>query len=47
MSEIIPAHEQALALLRKYNKSESLLRHAYAVDAVNTSDVVILLIVLR
>jgi predicted hydrolase (HD superfamily) len=34
MSEIIPTHEQALALLRKYNKSESLLRHAYAVEGV-------------
>lgn len=34
MGEIIPTYEQALALLRKYNKSESLLRHAYAVEGV-------------
>jgi putative nucleotidyltransferase with HDIG domain len=34
MSEIIPTHEQALALLRKYNKSESLLKHAFAVEGV-------------
>ena len=32
MSEIIPKHEQALALLKKYNKSESLLKHAFAVE---------------
>lgn len=29
-----PTYEQALELLRKYNKSESLLRHAYAVEGV-------------
>ena len=29
-----PTYEQALGLLRKYNKSESLLRHAYAVEGV-------------
>ncbi|HBC77539.1 MAG TPA: hydrolase [Bacteroidales bacterium] len=34
MSELIPTHEQALDLLKKYNKSESLLRHAFAVEAV-------------
>ena len=34
MSEIIPTHEQALALLSKYNKSESLLKHAFAVEGV-------------
>jgi predicted hydrolase (HD superfamily) len=34
MSEFIPTHEQAMDLLKKYNKSESLLKHAYAVEAV-------------
>lgn len=34
MSETIPTHEQAMDLLRQYNKSESLLRHAFAVEAV-------------
>lgn len=34
MSEIIPNHKQALALLKMYNKSESLLKHAYAVEGV-------------
>jgi len=34
MSEIIPTHEEALDLLRKYNKSESLLKHAFAVEGV-------------
>ncbi|HNR42489.1 MAG TPA: HD domain-containing protein [Bacteroidales bacterium] len=30
----IPTREQALALLKKYNKTDSLLRHAYAVEGV-------------
>jgi putative nucleotidyltransferase with HDIG domain len=34
MSENIPTREQAVTLLRKYNKSESLLKHAYAVEGV-------------
>ena len=34
MSEFIPTHEQAMDLLRQYNKSESLLKHAFAVEAV-------------
>jgi putative nucleotidyltransferase with HDIG domain len=34
MSELIPTHEQAIDLLKKYNKSESLLKHAIAVEAV-------------
>lgn len=34
MSEFIPTHEQAMDLLRKYNKSESLIKHAFAVEAV-------------
>ena len=29
-----PTYEQALELLRKYNKSESLIKHAYAVEGV-------------
>jgi len=29
-----PTYEQALELLHKYNKSESLLKHAYAVEGV-------------
>jgi predicted hydrolase (HD superfamily) len=34
MSEIVPTRKQALDLFRKYNKSESLLKHAYAVEGV-------------
>lgn len=34
MSDGIPTHEQAMTLLRKYNKSESLLKHAFAVEGV-------------
>lgn len=34
MGSITPTREQALELLKKYNKNESLLRHAYAVEAV-------------
>jgi predicted hydrolase (HD superfamily) len=34
MSEIIPTREQAFALFKKYNKSDSLLKHAFAVEAV-------------
>jgi len=34
MSELIPTHEQAIDLLKEYNKSESLLKHAFAVEAV-------------
>jgi len=34
MSERIPTREQALALFRQYNKSESLLKHAFAVEGV-------------
>jgi predicted hydrolase (HD superfamily) len=30
----IPTRQQALALLHKYNKSESLLKHAFAVEGV-------------
>ena len=34
MSEITPTREMALDLFRKYNKSESLLKHALSVEAV-------------
>lgn len=34
MNEVVPTREEALALLKKYNKSESLLKHAYAVEGV-------------
>jgi predicted hydrolase (HD superfamily) len=34
MNEIPPTHEQALSLLHKYNKTESLLKHAFAVEGV-------------
>jgi predicted hydrolase (HD superfamily) len=34
MSENIPSREEVLALLKKYNKSESLLKHAFAVEGV-------------
>jgi predicted hydrolase (HD superfamily) len=29
-----PTYEHALELLRKYNKSESLLKHAFALEGV-------------
>ncbi len=34
-----PAREDALELFRKYNKSESLFKHALSVEAVNANDV--------
>jgi predicted hydrolase (HD superfamily) len=34
MSEIVPTRDQALTLFRKYNKSESLSKHAFAVEGV-------------
>jgi putative nucleotidyltransferase with HDIG domain len=34
MTQYVPTREQALALLRQYNKSESLLKHAFAVEGV-------------
>jgi len=37
MVEKIPTREEALALLREYNKSDSLLKHAYAVEGVMRS----------
>lgn len=34
MDKMIPTREQAFELLKKYNKNESLIRHALAVEAV-------------
>ena len=34
MADYLPTREQALELFKKYNKSESLLRHALSVEAV-------------
>jgi putative nucleotidyltransferase with HDIG domain len=34
MAEKIPTRDEALALLREYNKSDSLLKHAFAVEGV-------------
>jgi putative nucleotidyltransferase with HDIG domain len=34
MSEKVPTRDQALALFRKFNKSESLAKHAFAVEGV-------------
>jgi putative nucleotidyltransferase with HDIG domain len=34
MSEIKPTREQALSLLKEYNKNEGLIKHALAVEAV-------------
>jgi predicted hydrolase (HD superfamily) len=37
MTEKTPTREEALALLREYNKSDSLLKHAFAVEGVMRS----------
>ena len=34
MEEKLPAREEALAILQEYNKNDSLLKHAYAVEGV-------------
>lgn len=34
MTSIIPTREAAMALFKKYNKTESLLKHALAVEGV-------------
>ena len=34
MGKVIPNREQAYELLKKYNKSESLINHALAVESV-------------
>ena len=34
MSSTMPTREEALTLLKKYNQSESLIKHAYAVEGV-------------
>lgn len=38
MPETIPTREMALDLFKKYNKSDSLMKHALSVDAVNSND---------
>ena len=37
MAEKVPTREEALALLQEYNKSDSLLKHAFAVEGVMRS----------
>jgi predicted hydrolase (HD superfamily) len=39
MSITIPTREMAFNLFKKYNKSESLLKHALSVETVNAIDV--------
>lgn len=34
MQEHIPTHDEALAILKEFNKSDSLLKHAYSVEGV-------------
>jgi len=34
MSTVIPTRDSAFELLKKYNKSESLLKHAFSVEGV-------------
>jgi len=34
MAEHVPTRDEALALLKEYNKSDSLLKHAYSVEGV-------------
>ena len=34
MGTVVPTREEAFALLKEFNKSESLIRHALAVEAV-------------
>ncbi len=34
MEEHTPTHDEALAILKEFNKSESLLKHAYSVEGV-------------
>jgi predicted hydrolase (HD superfamily) len=34
MTEHIPTRDEALALLKEFNESESLLKHAYSVEGV-------------
>lgn len=34
MAEHVPTREEALALLKEYNRTDSLLKHAYAVEGV-------------
>ena len=41
MSATKPNREMAFDLFKKYNKSESLLKHALSVEAINTNSVII------
>ena len=34
MQEHVPTYEEALSLLKEFNKSESLIKHAYSVEGV-------------
>jgi len=34
MAEVVPGREEAISLLKEYNKSEGLIKHALAVEAV-------------
>ncbi len=34
MQEHVPTHDEALAILKEFNKSDSLLKHAYSVEGV-------------
>ena len=34
MQEHIPTYDEALSLLKEFNRSESLLKHAYSVEGV-------------
>jgi predicted hydrolase (HD superfamily) len=40
MPTTAPTREIAFALFKKYNKSESLLKHALSVEAINTKEVI-------
>ena len=40
MHTLNPTRDDAFALFKKYNNSESLLKHALSVDAINTNDVI-------
>lgn len=37
-----PTREQALDLFKRYNETESLNKHALAVDTINTNDVLLI-----
>jgi predicted hydrolase (HD superfamily) len=39
MAEVKPMREEAFVLLKEYNKSEGLIKHALAVEAVTIYDI--------